>query len=100
MFQNIYRALQLLLLKMCLLVGAEIRVRETFSAIVEPVNSDKGWEVVTERTNPAGFKEERREVFDIVIGATGTRTMLEGFQRKSLDAKMAIAIRVSTTAWK
>ncbi|XP_023330453.1 F-actin-monooxygenase MICAL2 [Eurytemora carolleeae] len=87
------KTLQLILLKICLILGVRIKPRQTFKAILEP--SSSSWPVLSDiQCDNGGFVEEEEE-FDVVIGATGRRVTLDGFERQSLEAKMAIAITVN-----
>ena len=111
------RMLQLVLLKMCLLLGVTIRVGESFKEVLRPT-TERGWVVASERVE--GVEKIRvscsliapyppcqvEEEYDIVLCATGRRVPLEGFERRSLEAKvrraapspqMAIAI---TANWR
>ena len=85
------RMLQLMLLKMSLLLGTRVLIRESFKKIQEP-KKNKRWTVVSEITCEDGSKFEHEEEYDIVICATGKNVPVPGFDRKSLEAKMSIAI--------
>ena len=85
------RMLQLILLKICLLLGTAVYIRETFVSLRPPCHG-KGWSVVTEVRCPDGAVFQCLEEYDIVICATGRKVPIKGFDRKSLDAKMSIAI--------
>jgi len=85
------RILQLILLKMSLLLGTQVLIRETFKSVREPTN-DKRWTVVSEIRCEDGSVFEHEEEYDIVICASGRKVPVPGFERKSLEAKMSIAI--------
>ena len=85
------RMLQLILLKISLLLGAAVYIRETFLR-VSPPTAGKGWSVVTEVKCQDGAVFQCVEEYDVVICATGRKVPIKGFERKSLDAKMSIAI--------
>ena len=86
------RMLQLILLKMVLLLGAAVHSRETFLTISPPAGDHQGWLVVTEVRDEAGVVTRHEAEYDVVISATGRKVPVKGFQRKSLEAKMSIAI--------
>ena len=86
------RMLQLILLKMVLLLGAAVHSRETFLTILPPAGDHQGWRVVTEVRDEAGEVSRREAQYDVVISATGRKVPVKGFHRKSLDARMSIAI--------
>jgi len=85
------KTLQFVLLKVCLILGVRIKPRRSFKAILEPSISSS-WPVLSSVEDDTGEQEEEEEEFDVVMGATGRRVTLNGFDRQSLDAKMAIAI--------
>ena len=85
------RILQFILLKMSLLLGTQVLVRETFKKIQKPKN-DKRWTVISEIKCEDGSIFEHEEEYDIVICAAGRKVPIPGFERKSLEAKMSIAI--------
>ena len=86
------RMLQLILLKIVLILGAAVRSRETLQSILPP-RAGLGWQVVTVVRDTGGeIVDWRHQEYHVVISATGRKVPLEGFQRKSLDAKMSIAI--------
>jgi hypothetical protein len=83
------RQLQCILLKVVLLLGAEVHTEVSFERLVEPDPGEKtGWK--------AEFKPSTHPVcqyeFDVVIGADGKRNTLQGFKRKEFRGKLAIAI--------
>ncbi|KAM8861673.1 LOW QUALITY PROTEIN: F-actin-monooxygenase mical2b-like [Synchiropus picturatus] len=86
------RQLQLMLLKICLILGVEIHVNVEFSKILEPsedqVGDGAGWRA---EVRPAGHCVSHMD-FEVVIGADGRKNTLEGFGRKEFRGKLAIAI--------
>jgi len=85
------RILQFILLKMCLLLGTQVRIRETFKTVVKPSNGRR-WSVRTEVVGEDGIAYEHEEEYDIVICASGRNVPIQGFEKKSLEAKLSIAI--------
>ncbi|XP_042609651.1 protein-methionine sulfoxide oxidase mical2b isoform X4 [Cyprinus carpio] len=86
------RQLQLMLLKISLIVGVEVHVNVEFAKLLEPPE-DKGtdgpgWRV---EVRPADHTVSEYE-FDVIIGADGRRSTLDGFKRKEFRGKLAIAI--------
>lgn len=87
------RMLQVTLLKMALLVGTSVYIRESFKRLVPPPPGVGGrWSVVTEVRCEDGAVFECSEEYDVVICATGKKVPIAGFDRRSLDAQMSIAI--------
>jgi hypothetical protein len=80
------RMLQLLLLKVTLLLGVEVRTGETFKSLEEP-EGKRGWRVVSEK---GGAKVEQE--CDMVLCATGSKVPIDGFSKKKPNFKLAIAI--------
>ncbi|XP_073687717.1 F-actin-monooxygenase mical2b-like, partial [Garra rufa] len=86
------RQLQLMLLKIALIVGVEVHVNVEFLKLLEPPE-DQG-------TDGPGWRTEVRPAdhlvsgydFDVIIGADGRRSTLDGFRRKEFRGKLAIAI--------
>ncbi|XP_056106933.1 F-actin-monooxygenase mical2b isoform X2 [Rhinichthys klamathensis goyatoka] len=86
------RQLQLMLLKIALIVGVEVHVNVEFVKLLEPPE-DQG-------TDGPGWRTEIRPAdhlisdydFDVIIGADGRRSTLDGFRRKEFRGKLAIAI--------
>ncbi|XP_051545607.1 F-actin-monooxygenase mical2b isoform X9 [Myxocyprinus asiaticus] len=86
------RQLQLMLLKIALIVGVEVHINVEFVKLLEPPE-DQG-------TNGPGWRAEIRPAdhpisdyeFDVIIGADGRRSTLDGFKRKEFRGKLAIAI--------
>ena len=68
-----------------------MRAGERFSAVLKPT-SCRGWLVQSERRGEEG--EEGVEVveaeYDMVFCATGRKVPLQGFERKSLEAKVRL----------
>ena len=64
------RILQLILLKISLLLGAAVYIRESFLSL-SPPTAGKGWSVVTEVKCRDGAVFHCVEEFDIVVCATG-----------------------------
>jgi len=81
------RQLQCLLLKVALLLGVEIYEGVGFEGLCDPTENE-GWRAVT---SPPDHPVSQY-TFDCLIGADGRRNTLEGFRRKALRAKLAIAI--------
>ncbi|XP_038152145.1 protein-methionine sulfoxide oxidase mical3b-like isoform X2 [Cyprinodon tularosa] len=86
------RQLQLVLLKVALLLGAEVHVSVEFKQLVEPPEDQhknkEGWRMeVSPKSHPVSQLE-----FDVIIGADGRRNTLPGFKRKEFRGKLAIAI--------
>ncbi|XP_067902790.1 F-actin-monooxygenase mical2-like isoform X3 [Heterodontus francisci] len=86
------RQLQLILVKVALLLGVEIQVNMEFVQLLEPPEDQE-----SQRT---GWRAEVRPndhpvsafTFDVIIGADGRRSSLQGFRRKEFRGKLAIAI--------
>ncbi|XP_037396216.1 protein-methionine sulfoxide oxidase mical2b isoform X1 [Pygocentrus nattereri] len=86
------RQLQLILLKVSLIVGVEVHVNVEFLSLLEPSEEQGsdglGWRA---EIRPAGHPISDYE-FDVLIGADGRRSTLDGFRRKEFRGKLAIAI--------
>ncbi|KAK7121602.1 hypothetical protein R3I93_022631 [Phoxinus phoxinus] len=86
------RQLQLMLLKIALIVGVEVHVNVEFVKLLEPSDA--------QGTDGPGWRTEIRPAdhlisdydFDVIIGADGRRSTLDGFRRKEFRGKLAIAI--------
>ncbi|XP_038663893.1 F-actin-monooxygenase MICAL2 isoform X4 [Scyliorhinus canicula] len=86
------RQLQLILVKVALLLGVEIQVNVELVQLLEPPEDQE-----TQRT---GWRAEVRPsdhpvsdfTFDVIVGADGRRSSLQGFRRKEFRGKLAIAI--------
>lgn len=87
------RTLQLILTKVCCMLGVIIYAPCAFLGISEPVLEEEGSTIAGWK---AKYGQENQEaesfVFDIIIGASGKNCVMDGFSRFSLDAKLAIAI--------
>ncbi|KAL7885421.1 hypothetical protein AOLI_G00057160 [Acnodon oligacanthus] len=86
------RQLQLILLKVSLIVGVELHVNVEFLSLLEPSEEQGsdglGWRA---EIRPASHPISDYE-FDVLIGADGRRSTLDGFRRKEFRGKLAIAI--------
>ncbi|XP_043083946.1 protein-methionine sulfoxide oxidase mical2b isoform X8 [Puntigrus tetrazona] len=86
------RQLQLMLLKIALIVGVEVHVNVEFAKLLEPPEDQctdgSGWRA---EVRPADHPVSDYE-FDVIIGADGRRSTLDGFKRKEFRGKLAIAI--------
>ncbi|XP_072242708.1 F-actin-monooxygenase mical2b isoform X2 [Leuresthes tenuis] len=86
------RQLQLMLLKVSLILGVEIHVNVEFVKLLEPpeeqTDDSPGWRA---EIRPSGHPVSDFD-FDVVIGADGRRSTLDGFSRKEFRGKLAIAI--------
>uniref|UniRef100_A0A671KUR0 F-actin monooxygenase n=1 Tax=Sinocyclocheilus anshuiensis TaxID=1608454 RepID=A0A671KUR0_9TELE len=86
------RQLQLMLLKIALIVGVEVHVNVEFVKLLEPPEGQgtdgPGWRA---EVRPADHQISDYE-FDVIIGADGRRSTLDGFKRKEFRGKLAIAI--------
>ncbi|XP_051740315.1 F-actin-monooxygenase mical2b isoform X7 [Ctenopharyngodon idella] len=86
------RQLQLMLLKIALIVGVEVHVNVEFVKLLEPPEDQgtdgPGWRM---EIRPADHPISDYE-FDVIVGADGRRSTLDGFKRKEFRGKLAIAI--------
>ncbi|XP_034033094.1 protein-methionine sulfoxide oxidase mical2b isoform X2 [Thalassophryne amazonica] len=86
------RQLQLMLLKVCLILGVEIHVNVEFVQLVEPpeeqTDDSPGWRA---EVQPSDHPVSEFD-FEVVIGADGRKSTLKGFSRKEFRGKLAIAI--------
>ncbi|XP_036399096.1 F-actin-monooxygenase MICAL2 isoform X6 [Megalops cyprinoides] len=86
------RQLQLMLLKIALIVAVEVHVGVEFVKLLEPPedqeNEGPGWRA---ELRPADHPISEFD-FDVIVGADGRRSTLEGFRRKEFRGKLAIAI--------
>ena len=81
------RQIQCILLKVALLLGVEVHEGVGFEGLLEPTENE-GWRaIVSPSDHPVSHYN-----FDVLIGADGRRNTLDGFKRKALRAKLAIAI--------
>ncbi|XP_072128988.1 F-actin-monooxygenase mical2b isoform X6 [Mobula birostris] len=86
------RQLQLILVKVALLLGVEIHVGVEFQQLLEPPEDqdteDVGWRAeLLPRDHPISAF-----TFDVIVGADGRKSSLQGFRRKEFRGKLAIAI--------
>lgn len=81
------RQIQCILLKVALLLGVEVHEGVGFEGIRDPTENE-GWRAYI---SPADHPVSHY-TFDVLIGADGRRNTLDGFKRKALRAKLAIAI--------
>lgn len=81
------KCLQLYLAKIAMFLGIAMYAPLQLDDLVEP-QGEKGW---TAKLSPPGSEVEKFE-FDMIVIASGKKVALEGFNRRSLDAKMAIAV--------
>lgn len=77
--------LQCILLKVALLLGVEVHKSISFKKIIPPKDGC-GW-----RADVTSDVVSRYE-FDVLIGADGKQSTLEGFERKEFRGRLAIAI--------
>ncbi|XP_077372490.1 F-actin-monooxygenase mical2b isoform X2 [Festucalex cinctus] len=86
------RQLQLMLLKICLILGVEVHVNVEFIKLVEPpeeqTDDSPSWRADIEPSSHSISDFD----FDVVIGADGRKNTLDGFNRKEFRGKLAIAI--------
>ncbi|XP_069018633.1 F-actin-monooxygenase mical2b isoform X2 [Embiotoca jacksoni] len=86
------RQLQLMLLKVSLILGVEIHVNVEFVKLVEPpedrTEDGPRWRA---EVRPSGHPVSDFD-FNVVIGADGRKSTLDGFSRKEFRGKLAIAI--------
>ncbi|XP_072448592.1 F-actin-monooxygenase MICAL2-like isoform X7 [Chiloscyllium punctatum] len=86
------RQLQLILVKVALLLGVEIQVNVEFVQLLEPSEDQEsprpGWRAEV-RPNDHPVSDF---TFDVIVGADGRRSSLQGFRRKEFRGKLAIAI--------
>ncbi|XP_034541237.1 protein-methionine sulfoxide oxidase mical2b isoform X4 [Notolabrus celidotus] len=86
------RQLQLMLMKVSLILGVEIHVNVEFVKLLEPpaekTDDSPGWRA---EVHPSSHPVSDFD-FDVVIGADGRRSTLDGFSRKEFRGKLAIAI--------
>ncbi|XP_015259172.1 PREDICTED: protein-methionine sulfoxide oxidase mical1-like [Cyprinodon variegatus] len=81
------RQLQLILLKVCLLLGVEVHTGVEYKGLIEP-SGDKGWMAKLQpQSNPAASFQ-----FDVFISAGGGRFVPDGFKHKEMRGKLAIGI--------
>ena len=83
------RILQLILLKICLLLGVKVHAGVEFCHLLEP-SDDKGWMIETKPSCDASQYQ-----YDIIVEADSRKYTLPGFQMKQFKPKQAIAITVN-----
>ncbi|CDQ72018.1 unnamed protein product [Oncorhynchus mykiss] len=81
------RQLQLILLKVCLLLGVEVQTGVEFKGFVEPSGATGWMAKLFPDNHPAGKFQ-----FDVFISAGGGSFVPYGFKRKELRGKLAIGI--------
>ncbi|XP_057691960.1 F-actin-monooxygenase mical2b isoform X3 [Corythoichthys intestinalis] len=86
------RQLQLMLLKICLILGVEVHVNVEFIKLVEPpeeqIDDSPSWRADIRPSSHCVADFD----FDVVIGADGRKNTLDGFSRKEFRGKLAIAV--------
>ena len=82
------KKLQLVLAKICLMLGIKIITPVRFKDISYPTASKKGWRA----TFAPDTKELNEYMFDMLIIASGKKMPIDQFNRQSLNAKLAIAV--------
>ncbi|XP_061825780.2 F-actin-monooxygenase mical2b isoform X1 [Nerophis lumbriciformis] len=86
------RQLQLMLLKVCLILGVEVHVGVEFIKLLEPsenqADNSRSWRADVRPSNHSISDFD----FEVVIGADGRKNTLDGFGRKEFRGKLAIAI--------
>ncbi len=60
----------------------------SLTGLLEPDGSGRGWAA---SFSPSGTRAEGFE-FDVLVVASGKKVCVEGFNRRSLDAKLSIAV--------
>jgi len=87
------RTLQVILTKICCMVGVNIYAPCHFIGITEPVLEEEGSLIAGWKAKYGAENQDAESfVFDIIVGATGSNCVLDGFNRYALDARLAIAI--------
>jgi len=71
------KTLQCILLKVALILGAEVFVGVCFKELIEPPDEESGWCATFKPENHVLSKSD----FDIVIGADGKKNILPGFDQ-------------------
>jgi len=82
------KALQLVLFKICCMLGVEVVAPVSLVELSEPDDKGKKWTAITK---PEDSPVARFE-FDMIVIASGKKVAIEGFDRRSLDAKLSIAV--------
>uniref|UniRef100_UPI00358FD04D F-actin-monooxygenase mical1-like isoform X2 n=1 Tax=Myxine glutinosa TaxID=7769 RepID=UPI00358FD04D len=81
------RQLQLILLKVCLILGVKVHSNTAFVNLLEP-SEGVGWRA---KINPDNHSLSSFE-FDVIIGADGANSTLKGFKSREFRGKLAIGI--------
>jgi len=82
------KTLQLILSKVAMLLGIRMVTPCKFVDLIEPDDEGRGWRV---KVDPADEFLDTYE-FRFLVIASGKRVPIEGFDRRSLDAKLSIAV--------
>jgi len=82
------KTLQLILSKVIMLLGIRMVTPCKFVDLIEPDDEGRGWRV---KVDPSDEFLDTYE-FRFLVIASGKRVPIEGFDRRSLDAKLSIAV--------
>jgi len=82
------KTLQLILSKVAMLLGIRMVTPCKFVDLIEPDDEGRGWRVKVDPTNEFLDAYE----FRFLVIASGKNVPIEGFDRRSLDAKLSIAV--------
>ena len=82
------KTLQLILAKVVLLLGVRIVAPCSLVELIEPDDKGSGWKAKVKPENELLANYE----FKFLVVASGKNVAVEGFDRRSLDAKLAIAL--------
>ncbi len=82
------RTLQLFLAKVALILGVRIVCPARMVELVEPEAGGQGWKA---RFDPPGSWADNY-YFNVLVAASGKNVCVDGFNRRSLDAKLSIAV--------
>ena len=82
------KTLQLILAKVVLLLGVRIIAPCSLVELIEPDDKGSGWKAKVKPENELLANYE----FKFLVVASGKNVAVEGFDRRSLDAKLAIAL--------
>lgn len=82
------KTLQLILAKVVMLLGVRIVTPCKFVDLIEPDEEGRAWRARVEPSNDFISTYE----FKFLVIASGKNVAIEGFDRRSLDAKLSIAI--------
>ena len=85
------RVLQVILLKVCLILGVRVHRGVSFDRLIEPTSASGDWKV---GTSPASSVISSH-AYDVIIAADGKRNSLPGFCTKEFRARLALAITVN-----